>query len=546
MRQSSLGRALESLLAAPGATRAALSALFALAPIALLLTAGALQTALVLTAAALLVLAALLAFDRLLKDSHSRGYEILEQDHEWDLTRPDGSLAIHRKRLRLRYLNQTISIVDFAWGDGNLFAEYSCEPGRIVDRFLADHQLWVLISLGGVRRRGQEEEFTFRRAITDGFLTQTEWIEANSLEGGRASLKLVFPKHRPPESVSVVRRRDSLLPWRRERFEQLPASALEEVAERRVLNVRTGSFSGETALQVKWTWPPIGVFISSSHRDEELAHALASYLGEHGITSQATDLDATRAAAQPITGAAAVVLIVGSEPADDQLRSEWSTALEEASGPEPRPVAVLLPAGAKMPASLRTLPAFCLERDPERCTATFERLRDVLWQPAALLREADIRPDRRSDHPPARALAEVPDEGEIRSLEKELESRREELEADLRAAEQVGDLDARRRSAYALGIALSHLGEPARASEMLRLAIGLTEAELGQSHPAVADGKYNLAAAYERLGRWDEAVDLIEQAIRLGRSSLGEEHPKVRAYQAALEQAQPPPPDDER
>jgi tetratricopeptide (TPR) repeat protein len=288
------------------------------------------------------------------------------------------------------------------------------------------------------------------------------------------------------------------------------------------------------------------VFVSSSHRDEELAHALASYLGEHGITAQTTDPDAAHPAAHPIAGADAIVLIAGSEPASDQLRSEWSTGLDEASSPEPRPVAVLLPAGAEMPASLRTLPAFCLEPDPERWAVTFERLRNALWQPEALMREADIRPDRRSDHPPAQALAGEPDENEIQSLEKELESRREELEADLQAAEQAEDVDATRRSAYALGVALNHLGEPARAGEMLQLAIDLTEAELGQSHPAVADGKYNLAVAYGRLGHWDEAVSLFEQAIALGKSSLGEEHPKVRAYRAALEQARPSALGDER
>jgi hypothetical protein len=545
MQLSGVGRAVESFLTVPRVTRSVLGALFAITPIALLLTGGALQWALIICAAALLFLAALLAFGRLLKGSDSRGYEILEQDHEWDLARPDGSLAIHRKRLRVRYLNQTISIVDFAWGDGDQFAEYSCEPGRVVDQFAANSQLWVLISLDGPRRRGQEEELTFRRAIKDGFLSRAEWVEANSLSSGRTSLKVVFPKHRPPDDIAVVQRRDSLLPWRRERLEHLCPSDLEEVSERRVLGVTVGSLPSGATLQIRWTWPPIGVFVSNSRRDEELSRALASHLGTHGITVQTTDLDAVRPPAHSITSAAAIVLIVEGEPANGQLRSEWSTALEEAWSPEPRPVVVLLPADAELPASLRALPVFVIDRDPERWTATFERLRNTIWRPDALLREADIKPDRRSERSPGQGLAGDAGDREAQSLERDLRRRCHELETDLRAAEQSEDLDAKRRSAYALGIALNQLHEPERASELLQLAIDLTEKEFGERHPAVADGMYNLAAAYVRMGRSDEAASLFEQAIALGESSLGVEHPKVRAYRTALGRARSSAPGDE-
>jgi hypothetical protein len=534
---------LESLLTNPRLARAIFVAFFAIAPLALLFTSGTLTTVAVILAVAALALAALAAFDRLLQGGNSRGYELLAQEHEWDLVRPDGSLAVHRKRLRVRYLNQAISVVDFAWGDGNLFAEYSCDPGRVVDQFAANGQLWVLISLGGLRRRGEEETLTFNRAIGDGFLNTTEWIEADSLEGRRVSLRIVFPKNRPPERVEITRRRPALLRRRAEHREVLPGSALEQVSERRVLDVDARSSSPEATLQVSWTWPSIGVFISCSDEDADLAEELAASLQDHGLTVKVSaDRDGEGGQAHGVAGASAIVLIAGHGPAGERRRSEWSAALDEAWSPDPLPVAVLLVAGAKLPASLRALPGFSLPPERAQWPATFERLRKAMWPPEALIREADIKPQREIDRPPVGetlARSEEDPTAQRAELARDLAQRRESLEAELARARRAEDLDAARQSSYSLAITLSHLGELERAAEMFRLAISLTESEFGESHQAVADGTYNLALAYAKMGRASEAVELLERAIALGESSLGTEHPKVRVYRAALDRIQP-------
>lgn len=543
MRLRSGRLAIESLLATPRLTRGFFAALFAITLLALLLTSGTLESVAVIVAAALLSVAALVAFDRSLKSGNSRGYEILEQEHEWDLVRPDGSLVIHRKRIRVRYLNQVISVVDFAWGDGNLFAEYSCDPGRVVDQFAANGQLWVLISLGGLRRRGEEEMLTFRRAIRDGFLSRTEWVAADSLEGERVSLKVVFPKDRPPESVEIVRKRFSPLRRQTERREVIPTSALNEVSQRQVVNVDVRSSSAGGTLQVRWTWPAIGVFISHAPKDAALAFRLASHLRDHGLIVQTSaDSGGERSPALGVAGASATVLIAGREPANDQLRSEWSAALDDAWSPEPRPVAVLLVSSADLPASLRALPGFALPPESEQWPATFERLRNAMWRPEALILDADIKPDRERDRPNVReTLEQSRGDADARSaaLAKELRRRQESLEAELKNAQLAGDEDAVRHGSYALGITLGHLGEHARACEMLERAIELTRKEFGSSHPAVADGTYNLALAYANMGQTRDAFNLLKRAIALGESSLGPEHPKVRVYRAALGRFQP-------
>lgn len=539
MRRRSRPIVVSLLSSPPRIVRALLLTVTAVAPLALILTSGFVELVSVVVLAIVLGLTAFLTYGRLLKGANSRGYEIIEQDHEWDLARPDGSLAIHRKKLRLRYLNQAMSVVDFAWGDGNLFEEYSCDPGRVVDRFTADGQLWVLISLGGLRQPGQEETLTFQRAISDGFLGMSEWIEADLLEAKRVSLKVVFPQGRSPESVEVVRRGHTLLGRPIERLEALPPSELEEVAERQVLSIESRSSASSRTLKIRWTWPAISVFLSHPRGDAALAEQFASYLRDQSLTVHMTPKDREERLVPGTTSdTAATVLIVGQEPISDRIRSEWSAALESVWDPQPRPVVALLAPAAEMPAPLLPLPAFRLSANRDEWPETFERLRKALWVPERLVLDADIKPDRQRDRKPIRETLEEARQGAERSkaFEHDLVERRRHLEEELSLAEAEGDVEKVRQTAYSLGITLSHLGEPAKAGEMIHHAIELTEREFGSAHPMVADGTYNLALASASMGDTEVAVEMLGRAVELGESALGPEHPKVRVYRSALEQ----------
>jgi hypothetical protein len=532
-------------LAFPIATRVLLLAVTVIPILAVLIAGGLLRTVAVLVSAALLGSGVLIAFNGLLQSSRSRGYEILDQEHEWDFVRPDGSLVIHRKRLRVRYLNQAISIVDYAWGQGNLYAEYSCSPGRVVDRLAVDGQLWVLISLGGVRQRGQEEVLEFRRAVTDGFLSSQEWVELKGLEARRVSLKVVFPRERPPEQVQIVRRRESLLGRARERRETVLPDALEETSERKVATVEERIPSLKGSLSLRWDWPPIAIFISHAQAEAGTAKSLAAHLRSFGLvvrtTAETGDVGGSRvAAAHPLSDARAAILVAGNEAPSEQIRSEWSAALENAWGPEPRPVAVLLLAGAKMPAPLRSMPGFRLPESPEDWAATFEHLRTAIWSPTELIRASDFKPSSQ-ERPPVRAaleqgLRDLPVQPEPEKLMK----RRRLLEAELAAAQDVGDETAIRRGSYALGLTLAHLGEPLRAREMLERSIELTERQFGSTHPDVADASYNLALTLASLGETEDAAMLLRRAIEVGQAALGPDHPKVRVYRSALAKTEAP------
>lgn len=536
-----------SLLAIPAVASAAILGIAALPIVAVLLFGGATQIVLVAVGAGLLGVGALVAYGRLLTTSRSRGYEILGQEHEWDLVRPDGSFVIHRKQLHVRYLNRAISVVDFAWGDGNLFAEYSCRPGRVVDRFIVNDQLWVLISLGGLRQRGEVETLEFKRAITDGFVGQTEWVQLQELEG-RVSIRLVFPKERGPEGVEIIRRGRSRFGRITERRTAVAPAQLDSVSERQVLTVKHQRPSRNTSLVVRWKWHPLGVFISHAMPDALVASRLASYLREHGLTVHTTaaglEDNATRVTARSSVGdATATVLIVGHDSPTDQIRSEWSAALERAWEAEPVPAAVLMAHGAHMPPALRVLPGFQLPSNADEWIYTFDRLRQAMWSPASLVAEGDVKPDRdRNREPVQRAikqqLRQVAGEPALSRLDSDLEQDRDSFERALASAEQAGDEADIRHTSYALGLALTQLGRPMAAREHLQRAIELTEREFGETHPMVADATYNLALTYANSGDSATAVALLQRAIKVGETVLGPNDPKVRVYRVALANVQ--------
>ena len=54
-------------------------------------------------------------------------YEILDYDATLELVDPKGKNAIFKKQQRVKFLqDEIISFPDYAWGDGEIFADYKC------------------------------------------------------------------------------------------------------------------------------------------------------------------------------------------------------------------------------------------------------------------------------------------------------------------------------------------------------------------------------------------------------------------------------------
>jgi len=64
-------------------------------------------------------------------------YEILEYESKLELVDVHGRTARLTKRQRVKFLQDyVIAFQDYAWGEGNVLADYKCSPGFEADRYL--------------------------------------------------------------------------------------------------------------------------------------------------------------------------------------------------------------------------------------------------------------------------------------------------------------------------------------------------------------------------------------------------------------------------
>ena len=114
------------------------------------------ETAAAIVAASLLaVLAALVVISWITAARYDGPYEVLSEEHSWDLQDPDGSTAVATKRLDVRFNYRTLVIADSAWGDSpRLFTNYRCAPGEHVHTRREGPREIAVFSCRSYARRG--------------------------------------------------------------------------------------------------------------------------------------------------------------------------------------------------------------------------------------------------------------------------------------------------------------------------------------------------------------------------------------------------------
>lgn len=133
-------------------------------------------------------------------------YEVLDYDTSLELKDAKGKNALLRKSEKVRFLqNNIIAYQDQAWGNGKILLNYRCSPGIPVDKFQFGYKTIILISLRGVKNRGDVDEFNMTWGIKDGFRRSTGFW-ATEIDHKTDSLKIyvIFPKVRPPLRASLV------------------------------------------------------------------------------------------------------------------------------------------------------------------------------------------------------------------------------------------------------------------------------------------------------------------------------------------------------
>ncbi len=103
-------------------------------------------------------------------------YEILEYDSTLELLDDKGETAIFRKLQRVKFRQDNIiAFQDYAWGEGDIFADYQCALGVVVDRYRESDRWNILISLHETKSKGDITDFYIERTVKHGYVQNEEW-----------------------------------------------------------------------------------------------------------------------------------------------------------------------------------------------------------------------------------------------------------------------------------------------------------------------------------------------------------------------------------
>lgn len=133
-------------------------------------------------------------------------YEVLECKYELELKDKTGHVAVATKCQQVRFLQDNIiAYQDQVWGDGDIFADYWCAPGKAVDRYREGHRHHVIISLRETKQRGDMAEFHIERRIRNGFTRATEeWQTEVNHPTHRLEVSVTFPRTRLPTRLLLI------------------------------------------------------------------------------------------------------------------------------------------------------------------------------------------------------------------------------------------------------------------------------------------------------------------------------------------------------
>jgi len=177
-------------------------------------------------------------------------YEILDYGSTLDLVDRQGQEAVLTRKEVIRFLqDNVVALHDHAWGDGELFAAYHCQPGVPVDIYEDGSKYNVLISLRETKNKGDVLELWIERVIKGGFLEEQEWFETEIDHWmNQMRVSIIFPKGRPCRRATLSRRSTAqtiLLP--QDDFALLPDG-------RQKLTWETNHPKLHDCYTIKWVW----------------------------------------------------------------------------------------------------------------------------------------------------------------------------------------------------------------------------------------------------------------------------------------------------
>lgn len=177
-------------------------------------------------------------------------YEILTYDSTLELLDATGQTAIFHKRQKVCFLqDNVIAFQDYAWGEGEIFANYSCSPGVAVDRYQDGDRWNILISLRETKSRGDSTDFRIERTVHNGFTQHEEWYQIEIRNPTRRfRMAVIFPQERRCQRATLHERK-------RNRTQVLGPECFHQLADgRQLLEVETTRVRHLEVYSLRWTW----------------------------------------------------------------------------------------------------------------------------------------------------------------------------------------------------------------------------------------------------------------------------------------------------
>ena len=177
-------------------------------------------------------------------------FEVLDFDASLELLDPRGEQAVLIRHQKIKVLqDNVVAVLDHVWGDGELLAEYDCQPGIPVD-FYGDGSIHnVLISLREPRGRGDIIDLWIRRVVRGGFCRPQEWLETEVnywMQSMRQ--RIIFPSKRHCRGATISRRwGNRTLPLGKNHFTFMSDG-------RQQLEWRTSHPKLHDRYTIKWDW----------------------------------------------------------------------------------------------------------------------------------------------------------------------------------------------------------------------------------------------------------------------------------------------------
>ena len=177
-------------------------------------------------------------------------YEILDYDATVELLDAKGKLALFKKRQRVKFLQDNIiAFEDYAWGDGDILADYRCTPGVIADQYKEGDRWNILISLHDTKSVGDVEQFHIERTVKDTYVKKEEWLQTEiRRHTRRLKMSIIFPKKRRcQQAVLLQRSANRSTELGPEHFDTLPDG-------RQMIFWETAHAKGYEIYTLKWRW----------------------------------------------------------------------------------------------------------------------------------------------------------------------------------------------------------------------------------------------------------------------------------------------------